>query len=133
MKAKVLSIKLSIDKGNRIEVKEGVLLENHGLEGDAYAKPGDREVCLMSKKTTDRLSNYGEGLCIERFIETILIDLDSDLISVGDVLMLGEAEVLITKKGKRCFPECTLIKQKCPLMTEALFGKVIKSGKITVC
>ncbi|MCH4887224.1 hypothetical protein EZV73_06560 [Acidaminobacter sp. JC074] len=134
MKAKVLSIKLSVEKGNRIEVKEGVLLENFGLIGDAYAKPGDREVCLMSKMTTDRLSDFEEGLCVKRFIETILIDLDPEDISIGDVLMLGEAEVLITKKGKRCFPECVLIKQKktCPLMTEAIFAKVIKGGKICV-
>ena len=135
MIAKVLGIKVSIEKGkDRIEVKEGVLLENYGLKGDAYSKPGDREVCLMSVKTKEQLIDYQEGLCIQRFIETILIDLDPRGISVGDVLELGEAEVLITKKGKRCFPECALIQSKrtCPLVAEPLFGKVLKGGKIKI-
>ncbi len=64
----------------------------------------------------------------------ILIDLDPNDISVGDVLHFGEAEVMITRKGKRCFPECALIKSKrtCSLMTDLLFGKVIKGGLIKV-
>ena len=135
MIADILSIKLSIEKGkDRVEVKEGVLLKDYGLEGDAYSSPGEREVCLMSIKTKKKLSQYSDGLCVARFVETILIDLDSQIISVGSVLKLGEADVLITKKGKRCFPECKIIQEKrtCPLVTEPMFGKVINSGMIKV-
>lgn len=133
MNTNILSIKISIEKGkDRIEVKEGVLLQNYGLKGDAYGGPGNREVCLMSKKTKDKLKDYKDGLCVARFVETILIDSDPSDILIGSVLRLGEAEIIITKKGKRCFPECMLIKQKkaCPLVTEPMFGKVIKSGII---
>lgn len=135
MKAKLLSIKVSIEKGkDRIEVKEGVLIKDFGLRGDAYAKPGDREVCMMSIHTTSKLPSYKEGLCVKRFVETLLIDIDSNQINVGDLIEIGESQIQITKKGKRCFPECNLVKQKksCPLMTEPMFGKVIKGGHIEV-
>lgn len=135
MIADVLGIKLSVEKGkDRVEVKEGVLLKDYGLEGDAYSGSGSREVCLMSVMTKKTLSQYSEGLCMARFVPSILIDLDPQTVSVGSVLKLGEAEVLITNKGKRCFPECKIIHQKrtCPLVTESMFGKVIKSGMIKV-
>lgn len=117
-----------------MNIDSGFLYVGCGLEGDAYSKPGDREVCIMSKTTIDKLNSYGDGLCVKRFIETLLIDLDSELIMVGDVLELGDSKIEITKKGKRCFPECKLIKdnKKCPLVSEPMFGKVIQSGKIEV-
>ena len=132
MIARILSIKVSTSKGERIEVNEGVLLENFGLKGDMYAKPGDREVCILSVKTKERLND--KGLCTKRFIETILIDLDPSKLSVGDKIRLGNAIVEIRQMGKRCFPECLLIRKNdtCPLMTEAIFAKVIKSGTISV-
>lgn len=133
---KILSIKISLEKGqDRRTVQKGFLKVNHGLEGDAYAKPGDREVCLMSVKTLEKLSGFQDGLCVKRFVETICIDCEPEDIQVGDLLSLGDAQVAITKKGKRCFPECSLLKNKtkCPLMTEPMFGKVIKSGDIKVC
>lgn len=129
-----MGIKISLNKGqDRIEVKEGVLKKGLGLEGDAYAKPGEREVCLMCLSTKDKLKDYQDGLCVKRFVESILIDLNPDDIKVGDILQLGEAEVLITQKGKRCFPECSIIQERtCPLISEPLFARVIKGGKISV-
>jgi len=135
MKAKLLSIKVSLEKGkDRIKVKEGVLIKDFGLRGDAYAKPGDREVCMMSIHTTSKLPLYKEGLCVKRFVESLLIDLKPDQIKVGDVIEIGQSKILVTKKGKRCFPECEFIKNKktCPLVTEPIFGKVIEGGKIEV-
>ncbi|MBI9013692.1 MAG: hypothetical protein JEZ08_15770 [Clostridiales bacterium] len=122
-----------MEKGkSRIEVDEGRLISNLGLEGDAYSKPGDREVCLMSIETKKKLADYQDGLCVKRFVETLLIDLSPAEISVGDHLLIGDAEIKITKKGKRCFPECTFVQNKisCPLVSEPLFGKVVKSGEI---
>ena len=132
-KVNIISIKKSIEKGkDRIEVNEGQLTLNLGLEGDAYSKPGDREVCLMSVETKEKLKDYQDGLCVKRFVETLLIDLSEAEISVGDHLLIGDAEIIITKKGKRCFPECIFVQNKksCPLVLEPLFGKVIKSGAI---
>lgn len=133
LKVNIISIRKSLEKGkDRIDVDEGQLIENYGLEGDAYSKPGDREVCLMSVETKEKLKDYQDGLCVKRFVETLLIDLSPTEIAVGDCLLVGDAEIIITKKGKRCFPECTFVQnnRSCPLVSEPLFGKVIKSGKI---
>lgn len=132
---KLLSIKLSQKKGKeRVSVEEGQLKSGHGLIGDSYAKPGDREVCLMSIETRNKLINYQDGLCIQRFVETLLIDLSPDVMAVGDQLIICDVIIEVTRKGKRCFPECQLIKngQTCPLVHEPLFGKVIKGGTIRV-
>lgn len=131
--AKILRIKISYEKKtDRQLISHGNLIEGYGLEGDAYSNPGDRETCLMSKETIDKLDFYKNGLCVKRFVETLCIDTNSNLISVGDILDFGDAQIEVTKKGKRCFPECELIKNnmRCPLVSEPMFGKVIKGGKI---
>lgn len=128
----ILSIKISKEKKKkRVVISEGYLLKGFGLKDDAYSKPGDREVCLMSKNTVNKLDS--NGLCIKRFEETILIDIDSENIDVGDILDFGESKIEVTQKGKRCFKECVLLKEKnnnCPLKTEPMFGKVLVSGRI---
>ncbi len=132
---KLLSIKMCKEKGSeRVTNDSGELIVGYGLKGDAYSKPGDREVCIMSKSTIDKLSLCREGLCVKRFVETLCIDLDAKVLDINDILVLSDAEVIITQKGKKCFSECILLQKKkyCPLKTEPIFGRVIKGGNISV-
>lgn len=134
--SKILAIKISHGKGKEREyIQEGTLKENWGLEEDAYSKPGDREVCLITQSSSKSKQNYQDGLCVKRFSETILIDTDPKDISVGDLLDFDGVRVEITTLGKKCYPECAVIQNKktCPLATELMFGKVVQGGKIKVC
>ncbi len=132
---KLLSIKLSLEKGkDRCSILSGELETGLGLRGDAYSKPGDREICLMAKSTVDQLKNYSDGLCVKRFVATLLIDLDPNLVEVGDILVFDQTEIQVTFKGKKCFKDCKLVKNRsyCPLKTEPLFARVLLGGKIKI-
>lgn len=131
----ILSIKLSFEKGkDRVQVSQATLKENFGIENDAYAKPGDREVCLMTLKTQEDLKEFTQGLCVKRFSESLLIDCDPEEIKIGDRIDFGGPQVEVTKLGKKCYLECMLIQKgiKCPLSQYLMFAKVIKGGEISV-
>lgn len=53
--AKIVAVCISEKKGTqKVNVHEGVLIENFGLEGDAHAGNWHRQVSLLSKeKVTD--------------------------------------------------------------------------------
>lgn len=134
-KVSILSIKISYEKGkDRQKVNHSKLIENFGLEGDAYAKPGDREVCLMTNQTLKSLENYSDGMCVKRFSESILIDYDPNLIKVGHIIDFNGVQIKVTKLGKKCYPECLLIQRQetCPLSQHIMFGKVVVGGDIFV-
>ena len=122
-----------------IELNEGRLIENLGLEGDRHAKGGERQVSLLfvenPEKTTDSKPGAEKGLCFERFKENIAIRRQSpfsEYAAPGARLAAGEAVLEITGETKHCHEECTLFEagKRCSLAGRNLFAKVVKSGVI---
>lgn len=135
--AKVVSIKICEVKGQgRREISEGMFQIDHGLLGDIYSQPGDRQVNIMCQSTRDFVNNFHiHGHCFDNFVETLLIDgVDLFDYGVGTRVKIGQAIMEISKHGKRCWPECEIIKQKevCRLKSEPIFARVIKSGLVKV-
>ncbi len=120
-------------KTKRVEIEEGLFIEDFGLEGDAYSRLGaDRQVTVLSSEGRSGVeSDPLKGLCFERFVETVRISgIDMDLLSEGTVLRLGEAVFEVTRYRKKCYGECDIVKsgRTCSLVPGARFLKVIKTG-----
>lgn len=117
-------------------VEEGIFKENHGLIGDKHSSPGDRQVTLLSAERRGRIETIeADGLCVRRFYENLTIhDLDISKLKFGQRLTVGEVVFQITAIGKRCFPECNIVKrlEACSLKNGVVFVKVIHGGIVRV-
>ena len=115
-----------------VELSEGRLIEDRGLEGDFHATGGGRQVSLLFTGIRESLKGAKEqGLCFSRFKENITIK-GPGCVKTGDHLAAGESLLEITGETKRCHEECTLYNagKRCPLSGASLFAKVLKGGVI---
>ncbi len=124
-------------KTEREEINEGHFIKNFGLEGDAYSSPGaKRQVTILSSKGRAAVEQEGmNGLCFERFLETVRISgIDADALKPGAVLVAGRALFEVTEYRKKCYPECTIVQsgRVCSLATDVRFLKVLRTGKVSV-
>lgn len=133
---KVLALKIKGTKTDIFFKKEAFFETNKGILGDSHAKGGNRQVSILSENSRKLLdSGKLKGLCVTKFHENITVDnLDVDKLIVGDKLKLGDAMIEITSIGKACYRECPLYEKQntCPLVMDTMFGKIIKSGIVTV-
>ena len=140
MKGTIERIRVYSTKGDMgRDLSEGRLIENQGLEGDFYAKGGERQLSLLLMEIYDLFAAEKEqgseiqGLCFSRFKENICIrGLAPDALRPGVRLETGETELEISGEAKRCHDECKLHQagKSCSLAGRNLFGKVLKSGVI---
>lgn len=66
-----------------------------------------------------------DGLCLKRFRADYVVD-NLRSFEEGAAVDIGGERYLITKKGKRCFAECDLLKRlgrPCPLASGVTFGE----------
>lgn len=132
----VSALYISREKGQpRDRISQGFFREDHGLEGDAWSGPGDRQVVILSKKA--RLSvedDIRNGLCYPRFKETLQICgvLMNQLVE-GSRLEIGDVLLEISRIGKSCFSECEIVQSGsiCAMKKNALFARVLKEGIIS--
>jgi cyclic pyranopterin phosphate synthase len=127
---KVLSVNVSAHKGEvKIPVSAITLKENFGIEGDAHAGDGLRQVSLLAIEDMQH-SKISFGSFAEN-ITTSGIDIAA--LPIGARLYLGEAVLEITQIGKECHGECAIRKKigDCAMPRRGVFAKVIKGGVIT--
>ena len=138
MKGRVERLFLSREKKTkRVEIDEGIFIEDYGLEGDAYSSRGaKRQVTVLPLEARDAVEKEEQdGLCFERFLETVRISgIDSENLREGVILKIGDAVFEVTKHRKKCYPECDIVKsgRVCSLVKGARFLKVLSTGKVTV-
>jgi MOSC domain-containing protein YiiM len=122
-----------IRKKPRVEITQGLFLENYGLNGDVYSESGvEKQVTVFFDEARDSLAlEPYEGLCFKRFLETIRIkDLKAEDLKTGTKITLGETVFQVTGVRKKCYSECKIIKDNrhCALSTDVRFCKVLKTG-----
>ena len=110
------------------------LRPEHGIEGDAYAGPGDRQVVFFEAGAREALeAAEHEGLCYARFHENIRVEgLELDALAPGDRLGMGSAVVEITSVAKRCYAECSLSPGECHIRGRVAFGRVTRGGVVAL-
>ena len=144
MKGKIYSINIAEKKkGNKVQIPSGELLKDIGLKGDAYNKPGDRQISITSIENIKKQDlcprvqiDHNIELKSGDFSETLTVEgLDLAEISVGDTFTIDEnAKIEISQIGMTCYKFCPIGKEKdeCSLPKYFLFAKVLTGGIVTV-
>ena len=131
----ILSLNISKEKGTtKSPVPRLVLVEDHGIEGDAHAGPGKRQVSLLADEDIETMRKKLDTLSPGDFAENITtrgIDLAS--LPVGTRLFIGDAVLEISQIGKECHSGCA-IREKigdCVMPKRGVFARVVEGGEIT--
>ena len=133
----VSALYISRAKGEpREQIRQGRFLAGHGLEGDAWSGPGDRQVVILTRRARlDVEEDIRHGLCYPRFKETLQLDgLPAAAFPVGERFRAGEALLEVAARGKRCFAECEIVLAGavCSMRKNAVFARVLETGVIAV-
>lgn len=133
---RVAAISRSVSKGTpKANVSEVRLIADWGLEGDAHAGEGHRQVSLLAIESIRKMAEKGVVVPPGGFAENITTE-QVDLMSLmpGDRLAVGEAELEITQLGKVCHERCAIYEQAgdCVMPREGVFARVVRGGRARV-
>lgn len=130
----VLSVNISKVKGvKKVPQEEIVLVENHGVLGDAHAGSWHRQVSMLSKSSIDKARSWGIEVSFGDFAENITIDnVDVWKLPIGTKVYINDAILEVTQVGKECHDRCAIAKivGKCVMPSEGIFLKVVKGGVV---
>lgn len=130
---KVLRISIKNQNGHIISLEKALLIEGEGIDKDKNAKGGQRQISLLPLDVREKIDKgQVSGLCIKRYIENITYT-GGPLVK-GGTYKIGQAEILVSRENKSCFPECVNIIDNfyCPLVENANFAKIIKTGLVSL-
>lgn len=135
LKGKVIAVNISKEKGvSKNNVGKARLIEELGMENDAHAAPGIRQVSLLAWESVEKMIAKGLNLKVGDFAENITTKgVPLETLPVGTVLSIGGEVVLeITQIGKKCHKGCAIMQQvgDCIMPREGIFARVIKGGFI---
>lgn len=140
MQGRIYSINISKSKGTaKVPVKKAKLVENLGMENDAHAQEGVRQVSLLALESIKKQNQCPKikktkPLKPGDFAENITTEgLKLSGLNIGDRLVVGKNIVLeISKIGKECHRYCQVYYKTgdCIMPREGIFAKVIKGGEI---
>lgn len=134
---KVLAVNISQNKGEKKNnVVCGLFLENLGLENDAHAETGIRQVSLLSKESIDKIREKGININHGDFAENLTIEgIDLPSLPLGTRLKVGKKVLLeVSQIGKVCHNRCNIFYTvgDCVMPKEGIFAKVLVGGIIKV-
>jgi MOSC domain-containing protein YiiM len=134
---KIHAVSISDRKGVvKHNVPQARLLAGHGLEGDAHAEGGRRQVSLLSLTSIDKMVALGAAVSPGDFAENLTVaGLEVMSLPVGTRLRVGKEVLLeITQIGKACHQGCVIREQvgDCVMPREGVFARVLKEGMVQV-
>ena len=134
-KGAIKAISISKDRGTKKHnVPTAQLKAGFGIEGDAHAGDWHRQVSLLGEESIEKMRAKGADVTEGDFAENITTEgIDLQSLTIGSKLRLGpEAEVEITKFGKKCHSDCEIFQQvgDCIMPREGVFAKVTKPGQV---
>ena len=137
MRGQIVAISVSEEKGTRKHnVNEAQLSEEYGIEGDAHAGEGHRQVSLLAAESIAKMRSQGLEVGPGDFAENLTTQgLDLLSLPIGTRLIVGrQGEVLVevTQIGKVCHHRCAIyyLAGDCVMPKEGIFVKVLKGGTI---
>jgi MOSC domain-containing protein YiiM len=130
----VEAVCISTKKGvQKHAVKTVRLLEDLGIEHDAHAGNGHRQVSLLAGEAIDTMREAGLDLEHGAFGENIVTrGIDWTRVSIGDHIRIGDAELVITQKGKECHTPCAIFYEagRCIMPEFGIFARIKRGGVI---
>lgn len=134
---KIVAVCTSPRKGMRKKnVGQGLLVEEHGLEGDAHTGSWHRQVSLLALESIHKMQAMGLDVGPGDFAENITTE-GMDLVSlpVGARLKIGDQAMgEVTQIGKECHTRCAIYHQAgdCVMPKEGIFIRVLNGGPVKV-
>jgi MOSC domain-containing protein YiiM len=135
--AKIIAVCTSQNKEERkTDVGQGLLVTDHGLQGDAHAGPWHRQVSLLAVESIDKMRALGLNVGPGDFAENLTTEgIELFTLPIGTRIKLG-AEALgeVTQIGKVCHDRCAIYYQAgdCIMPREGIFIRVLRGGPIKV-
>jgi molybdopterin adenylyltransferase len=131
----VVSVNLSVAKGERKHPLERAVVDAYGIVGDAHAGAWHRQISLLSQESIERFAKkLGRELEPGEFGENVSIrGVDFARASQLDRLSLGGVELEVTQIGKACHGAGCAIRQQtgdCIMPSEGLFCRVLSPGSL---
>lgn len=115
-------------------IAQARLLPDHGLEGDAHAGNGPRQVSLLAQESIDRARQRGLQVGPGDFAENLTTQgLDLLSLPIGTRLRLGSAvELEVTQIGKADHPDNPIRRQvgEALIPREGIFARVLRGGEV---
>jgi MOSC domain-containing protein YiiM len=131
---KIVAISVSALKGvKKDNVASAVLVADWGIDGDAHAGPGHRQVSLLAMESIKQMRALGVEVHAGAFAENITTaGLDLLHIAIGDRIKIGGAELIVTQLGKECHSRCAIFEAvgDCVMPREGVFAIVERGGTI---
>ncbi|HBJ81934.1 MAG TPA: MOSC domain-containing protein [Pseudothermotoga sp.] len=136
MYGKIISINVSKVKGvKKTPVEEVILVENHGISGDAHAGNWHRQISMLSIESIEKARKWGIDVNAGDFAENITIEgVEVWKLPLKTRAIIGTVELEISQIGKQCHDKCEIAKivGRCVMPAEGIFLKVLRGGKIKV-
>ena len=134
---KLVAIRISMKKGLPMEnVDRGTCMEAFGLKDDIHGGKGYRQVSLMGCESLRMMrESKVQGLCTVKFKANLMVEgINLWEFPVGTKLRIGESLHEISQVGKGCHAGCAVLArgERCILMQQAIFTRVLASGEITI-
>ncbi|MCX5970050.1 MAG: molybdopterin-binding protein [Coprothermobacterota bacterium] len=131
----IAAVNCSQRKGTRKkEIREGLLVAEFGLKGDAHAGPWHRQVSLLAEESIAKMRCRGIELDFGDFAENLTTrGLDLPELPVGTQLALGTDVLLeVTQIGKECHQSCEIrrLVGDCVMPREGIFARVLSGGTV---
>ncbi len=133
---RIEAICVSEKKGQRKSpVKSAVLIANDGIETDAHAGAGHRQVSILAADDIETVRKDLPDIGPGDFAENLIVSgLDLGSLGLGTRLRLGgEAVLSITQIGKVCHTPCRIgeLTGDCIMPRLGLFARVVEGGRIS--
>jgi MOSC domain-containing protein YiiM len=132
---KVLAVNISQVKGEKKNnIGCGLFIENLGLENDAHAQTGIRQVSLLARESIEKIRAKGLDVHYGDFAENLTIEgIDLPSLPIGTHLKVGKNVLLeVSQIGKICHNRCNIFYTvgDCVMPREGIFAKVLQGGEI---
>lgn len=117
-------------KGQRASV---VMLAGQGIEGDAHAGDGHRQVSILPLERIEEFRRKGATVAFGAFGENVVAGgLDWDAVRVGDRMLCGPAVLEVTQLGKECHDRCGIFEKmgECIMPKYGMFARVVRGGRV---
>jgi MOSC domain-containing protein YiiM len=132
---KIVAVSISDRKGiPKSNIREGLLVEEFGLSGDAHGGPWHRQVSLLAMESIQKMKDLGLNVHPGSFAENITTEgIVLPELPIGTRLRLGpEALAEVTQIGKECHDRCAIYRLAgdCVMPREGIFVRILKGGSV---
>jgi MOSC domain-containing protein YiiM len=136
LEGSVFALSVGKSEGPKSETEWARFRIGIGVEEDDVPEQWQLQVGLLSRESLEKAREEGKHFCPGYCGDNICTQsVNLDHATVGCIVEVGKAVLLVTQKGKICHRECSGVdvgEPPCALSREWVYARVIKGGQVTV-